>query len=90
MCPVEALEEEAKWGTSSQLVLCRVSVDRSMPWSQLGSVLSQSFTSHLHILCGDSPQGREEVQRPPLGLGPSSISSILIGKASNGVLFSFS
>ncbi|XP_040894555.1 cortactin-binding protein 2 [Toxotes jaculatrix] len=79
MCPVEALEEEAKGGTSSQLVLCRVSVDRSMRWAQLGSALSHAFTSHLHVLCGDSQTAREETQRPPLGLCPTSIASILIG-----------
>ncbi|XP_035011853.1 cortactin-binding protein 2 [Hippoglossus stenolepis] len=81
MCPVEALEEETKWGPGSQLVLCRVSVDRSMCWAQLGSALSHAFNLHLNILCGDSQTTREEaqVQRPPLGLGPTSIASILIG-----------
>ncbi|GLD69266.1 cortactin-binding protein 2 [Lates japonicus] len=79
MCPVEALEEEAKAGAGSQLLLCRVSVDRSMRWAQLGSALSHAFTSHLQILYGDSQTAREEAQRPPLGLGPASIASILIG-----------
>lgn len=80
MCPVEALEDEAKGGTSSQLVLGRVSVDRSMCWAQLVSVLTHAFTSHLQILCGDCQTAREEVQRPPLGLGPASIAFILIGE----------
>ncbi|XP_029378121.1 cortactin-binding protein 2 [Echeneis naucrates] len=79
MCPVEALEDEAKGGTGSQVVLCRVSVDRSMRWAQLGSALSHALTSHLQILCGDSQTSREEAQRPLLGLGPASIASILIG-----------
>lgn len=80
MCPVEALEEEAKGVTSSQLVLGRVSVDRSMRWSQLASTLSHAFTSYLQIVCGESQTTREEAQRPPLGLGPASITSILIGE----------
>lgn len=81
MCPVEALEEEAaRAGTSSQFALGRVSVDRSVRWAQLGSTLTHAFTSHLQILCGDCQTGREEVQRPPLGLGPTSIASFLIGE----------
>uniref|UniRef100_A0A8D0CXI7 Cortactin binding protein 2 n=1 Tax=Sander lucioperca TaxID=283035 RepID=A0A8D0CXI7_SANLU len=79
MCPVEALEEEAKGVTSSQLVLGRVSVDRSMRWSQLGSTLSHTFTSYLQTVCGESQTAREEAQRPPLGLNAASIASILIG-----------
>ncbi|XP_059190607.1 cortactin-binding protein 2 [Centropristis striata] len=80
MCPVEALEEEAKGAACSQLVLGRVSVDRSTRWSQLGSTLSQAFTSYLQTVCGESQQpAREEAQRAPLGLGPASIASILIG-----------
>ncbi|XP_062276407.1 cortactin-binding protein 2 [Scomber scombrus] len=79
MCPVEALEEEVKGVTGSQLVLGRVSVDRSTSWSQLSAALGRALTSHLHILCGDPQTTREEGQRPPLGLGPSSIASILIG-----------
>ncbi|KAA8590380.1 hypothetical protein FQN60_014314 [Etheostoma spectabile] len=79
MCPVEALEEEAKGVTSSQLVLGRVSVDRSMRWSQLGSTLSNTFASYLQTVCGESQTAREEAQRPPLGLSPASIASILIG-----------
>ncbi|XP_045893380.1 cortactin-binding protein 2 [Micropterus dolomieu] len=79
VCPVEALEEEAKGVTSSQLVLGKVSVDRSMHWSQLGSTLSHAFTSYLQIVCGESQTAREEEQRPPLGLAPTSIASILIG-----------
>ncbi|XP_010737461.3 cortactin-binding protein 2 [Larimichthys crocea] len=79
MCPVEALEDEAKGVTSSQLVLGRVSVDRSMRWSQLSSTLSHTFTSYLQTLCGESQTAREEAQRPPLGLSPTSIASILIG-----------
>uniref|UniRef100_UPI0037E7F47B cortactin-binding protein 2 n=1 Tax=Semicossyphus pulcher TaxID=241346 RepID=UPI0037E7F47B len=79
MCPVEALEEEAKDVTSSQLVLGRVSVDRSMCWPRLGSTLTHTFTSYLQTLCGESQTGREEAQRPPLGLGPASIASILMG-----------
>ncbi|CAJ1056086.1 cortactin-binding protein 2 [Xyrichtys novacula] len=79
MCPVEALEEEKKGVTSSQVVLGRVSVDRSMSWSQLGSALVHTFTSYLQILCGESHTAREEAQRPPLGLGPASITSFLIG-----------
>lgn len=80
MCPVEALEEEAKGVSGSQLVLGRVSVDRSMRWSQLASALSHAFTSYLLIVCGESQTAREEAQRPPLGLTPTSISSILIGE----------
>ncbi|XP_069000114.1 cortactin-binding protein 2 isoform X2 [Embiotoca jacksoni] len=79
MCPVEALEEEVSGVSSSQLVLGRVSVHRSTCWVQLSAAVSRAFTSHLQILCGDSPMGREEAQRPPLGLGPTSISSIFIG-----------
>ncbi|XP_026220437.1 LOW QUALITY PROTEIN: cortactin-binding protein 2 [Anabas testudineus] len=80
MCPVEALEDETKaGGTGGQLVLGRVSVDRSMRWAQLGSTLTHAFTSHLQTLCGDFQTAREEVQRPPLGLGPDSIASFLIG-----------
>ncbi|XP_034734769.1 cortactin-binding protein 2 [Etheostoma cragini] len=79
MCPVEALEEEAKGVTSSQSVLGRVSVDRSMRWSQLASTLSNTFTSYLQTVCGGSQTAREEVHRPPLGLSSASISSILIG-----------
>ncbi|KAM7397191.1 hypothetical protein PAMP_020183 [Pampus punctatissimus] len=79
MCPVEALEEEVKGVTSSQLVLGRVSVARSTRWSQLSAALGHALTSHLQILCGDPQTAREETQRPPLGLGPASIASILIG-----------
>ncbi|XP_035521529.1 cortactin-binding protein 2 [Morone saxatilis] len=79
MCPVEALEEETKGVTSSQLVLGRVSVDRSMRWSQLSSALSHALTSYLQTLCGESQTTTEEAHRPPLGLGPASIASILIG-----------
>ncbi|XP_078023750.1 cortactin-binding protein 2 [Epinephelus lanceolatus] len=79
MCPVEALEEEAKGVTSSQLVLGRVSVDRSMRWCQLGSTLRHAFTSYLQTVCGESLMAREEAQRPLLGLSPASIASILIG-----------
>ncbi|XP_041795278.1 cortactin-binding protein 2 [Chelmon rostratus] len=79
MCPVEALEEEARGVTSSQSVLGRVSVDRSMRWSELSSTLSRTFTSYLQTLCGECPTSGEEVQRPPLGLSPASIASILIG-----------
>ncbi|KAM7415179.1 hypothetical protein PAMA_019818 [Pampus argenteus] len=78
MCPVEALEEEVKGATSSQLVLGRVSVSRSTRWSQLSAALGHALTSHLQILCGDPQTAREETQRPPLGLGPASIASILI------------
>ncbi|XP_037624034.1 cortactin-binding protein 2 isoform X1 [Sebastes umbrosus] len=79
MCPVEALEEEAKGVTSSQLVLGRVSVDRSTRWCQLGATLSHAFTSYLQTICGESQTTREEAQRPPLGLTPTSIASVLIG-----------
>ncbi|XP_055365853.1 cortactin-binding protein 2 isoform X2 [Betta splendens] len=79
MCPVEALEEEVKGGLGSLWVLGRVSVDRSMRWAQLGAVLTQAFASHLQILCGHCQTGREEAHRPPLGLGPASIASVLIG-----------
>ncbi|XP_028286059.1 cortactin-binding protein 2 isoform X2 [Parambassis ranga] len=79
MCPIEALEEEATAGSRSPLVLGRVSVDRSMRWAQLSAALAHAFVSYLQILCGESQAGREEVQRSTLGLGPSSISSILIG-----------
>ncbi|XP_042351844.1 LOW QUALITY PROTEIN: cortactin-binding protein 2 [Plectropomus leopardus] len=79
MCPVEALEEEAKCVTSSHLALGRVSVDRSMRWCQLHSTLSHAFTSYLQTVCGECQTAREEAQRPPLGLGPASIASILIG-----------
>ncbi|XP_076589214.1 cortactin-binding protein 2 [Chaetodon auriga] len=79
MCPVEALEDEARGVTGSQAVLGRVSVDRSTRWSELSSSLSLAFTSYLQTLCGDSPGSREEAQRPPLGLSPASIASILIG-----------
>uniref|UniRef100_A0A3Q3NDH9 Cortactin-binding protein 2 n=1 Tax=Mastacembelus armatus TaxID=205130 RepID=A0A3Q3NDH9_9TELE len=64
----------------SYIVLGRVSVDRSTRWAQLSAALSHAFTSHLYILCGDCQTAREEAQRPPLGLGPTSISSFLIGE----------
>ncbi|XP_022064166.2 cortactin-binding protein 2 [Acanthochromis polyacanthus] len=79
LCPMEVLEE-AKGVSSCQVVLGRVSVDRSMRWAQLSAVLSHAFTSHLQILCGESLMVREEARRPPLGLGPTSIASILIGE----------
>ncbi|KAM7002368.1 LOW QUALITY PROTEIN: cortactin-binding protein 2 [Tautogolabrus adspersus] len=79
MCPVEALEEEKKGVSSNQGSLGRVSVDRLMSWSQLGSTLSCTFTSYLHTLCGEPKASQDEAQRPPLGLGPASIASILIG-----------
>uniref|UniRef100_A0A1A8D5H2 Cortactin-binding protein 2 n=4 Tax=Nothobranchius kadleci TaxID=1051664 RepID=A0A1A8D5H2_NOTKA len=80
MCPVEALEEEeAKGLSSSQMVLGRVTVDRSTRWAQLSAILSHIFLSHLQILCGESQTAREEGQCPPLGLSPSSISSFCIG-----------
>uniref|UniRef100_A0A1A8HKL0 Cortactin-binding protein 2 n=1 Tax=Nothobranchius korthausae TaxID=1143690 RepID=A0A1A8HKL0_9TELE len=80
MCPVEALEEEeAKGLSSSQMVLGRVTVDRSTRWAQLSAILSHIFLSHLQILCGESQTAREEGHCPPLGLSPSSISSFCIG-----------
>lgn len=80
MCPIEAPEEEATAGSCSPLVLGRLSVDRSMRWAQLSAALAHTFASHLQIICGESQAGREEAQRSTLGLGPSSISSILIGE----------
>lgn len=74
--PAEDEEEEAKGGASSHLVLGRVSVDRCTRWSQLSSALGHTFTSYLRTVSGE----REEAQRSPLGLGPGSISSILIGE----------
>lgn len=80
MCPIEALEEDvAKGLPGTHWVLGRVSVDRSTHWAQLSAALSHTFTSHLQILCGESQMAREEMQRPPLGLSPASIASILIG-----------
>ncbi|KAM4734099.1 cortactin-binding protein 2 isoform 3-T3 [Anableps anableps] len=77
-CPMEGLEEdeEAKGHSSSQIVLGRVTVDRSTRWAQLNFALSNMFISHLQILCGDSHTAAE---RSLLGLTPASISSILIG-----------
>lgn len=81
MCPIEALEEDVTKGLSStHWVLGRVSVDRSTRWAQLSAALSHTFTSHLQILCGESQMAREEMQRPPLGLSPASIASVLIGE----------
>ncbi|KAK2842717.1 hypothetical protein Q5P01_012917 [Channa striata] len=76
ICPVE---DEAKGGSGSHLVLGRVSVERSTHWAQLGSTLTHAFISHLQVVCGDSPTTREEGKRLPLGLGPASIASVLIG-----------
>lgn len=79
--PPEDKEEEeaaATGGASSHLVLGRVSVDRCTRWSQLSSALGHTFTSYLRTVSGESL--REEAQRSPLGLGPGSISSILIGE----------
>lgn len=65
----------------NQLVLGRVSVDRAMRWAQLTSALNQIFTSYLQTVCGEAPAaGGGETARLPLGLGPGSISSILIGE----------
>lgn len=81
MCPIEALEEEVeKRLFNGHLVLGRVSVDRSMCWTQLSAALSHTFTSHLQILCGEPQMAREEVQRSPLGLSSASIASVLIGE----------
>ncbi|XP_054633773.1 cortactin-binding protein 2 isoform X2 [Dunckerocampus dactyliophorus] len=55
------------------LVLGRMSVGRSMHWSQLSTAIGHTFTAHLHMVCG------EDAQRPLLGLSPASIASILIG-----------
>ncbi|XP_061780632.1 cortactin-binding protein 2 isoform X1 [Nerophis lumbriciformis] len=55
------------------LALGRVSVERSMRWSQLGAAIGHAFNAHLHMVCG------EDAQRPPLGLSPASIHSVLIG-----------
>ncbi|KAM9816176.1 cortactin-binding protein 2 isoform X1 [Syngnathus typhle] len=57
-----------------QSVLCRLSVERSMRWSQLSASIGNAFITHLHMLCG------EDAQRPPLGLTPASITSVLIGE----------
>lgn len=81
MCPIEALEEDvAKGLPGTHWVLGRVSVDRSTHWAQLSAALSHTFTSHLQILCGESQMATEEMQRPPLGLSPASIASVLIGE----------
>ncbi|XP_072242556.1 cortactin-binding protein 2 isoform X2 [Leuresthes tenuis] len=80
MCPVETLEEEEVKGlASSQIVLGRVTVDRSTRWAQLSAALSDAITSHLQTLCGEFQTDREEAQRPMLGLSPTSIASVLIG-----------
>lgn len=63
-----------------QLVLGRVSVDRAMRWAQLTSALNQIFTSYLQTVCGEAPAPGGETARLPLGLGPGSISSVLIGE----------
>lgn len=78
---VEALEEEEAQGSScNPTVLGRITVDRSTSWSQLSAALGHLFSSHLRILCGESQTAREEAQRSVLGLGPTSISSFLIGE----------
>ncbi|XP_038136427.1 cortactin-binding protein 2 isoform X1 [Cyprinodon tularosa] len=81
ICPMEALEEEEQGRglPSSQLVLGRVTVDRSTRWAQLRDALRHLFISHLQILCGDSQTAREEAQSSLLGLSPASISCVLIG-----------
>ncbi|XP_061679095.1 cortactin-binding protein 2 isoform X2 [Syngnathoides biaculeatus] len=66
-------DDDDKWADKHQLVLCRVSVDRSMCWSQLSAAIDHAFTAHLLMLCG------EDSERPPLGLTASSISSVQIG-----------
>ncbi|XP_019750371.1 cortactin-binding protein 2 isoform X2 [Hippocampus comes] len=65
--------DDEKRAGELQSVLCRLSVERSMRWSQLSSAIGHAFATHLHILCG------EDAQRPPLGLTPASINSVLIG-----------
>ncbi|XP_029697563.1 cortactin-binding protein 2 [Takifugu rubripes] len=71
--------EESSGTAGNQLVLGRVSVDRTMRWAQLTSALNQIFTSYLQTVCGEAPSVGGERTRSPLGLGPGSISSLLIG-----------
>ncbi|XP_034031623.1 cortactin-binding protein 2 [Thalassophryne amazonica] len=79
MCPVEAMEERATGGEGGQLILGRISVDHSTGWAQLADALGHTLTSYLQFLCGESQQTTEDAQHLPLGLGPASIASILIG-----------
>ncbi|KAM9808246.1 cortactin-binding protein 2 [Neosynchiropus ocellatus] len=76
LCPVEEFVEDEEEGVT-QLVLGTVTVDRSTRWSQLSSALGHAFTSHLQTVCGDLKS--EPGRRPPLGLGPASIASVVIG-----------
>ncbi|RVE71314.1 hypothetical protein OJAV_G00050520 [Oryzias javanicus] len=64
--------------SSSHVVLGRVSVHRGMRWDELNAALSRVFTSYLQIVCGESQTGQLE-QHPPLGLGSSSLASVLVG-----------
>lgn len=72
--------EEPSGTAANQLVLGRVLVDRSMRWAQLTTALNQIFTSYLQTVCGDASALSGEMTRLPLGLGPGSISTILIGE----------
>ncbi|KAM8861515.1 LOW QUALITY PROTEIN: cortactin-binding protein 2 [Synchiropus picturatus] len=76
LCPVEEFVEDEEEGVA-HLVLGTVTVDRSTSWSQLSSALGCTFTSHLQTVCGDVKS--EPGRRPPLGLGPASIASVVIG-----------
>ncbi|XP_013865716.1 cortactin-binding protein 2, partial [Austrofundulus limnaeus] len=77
---VEALEETEAQGSSwNPPVLGRITVDSSTRWTQLSAALGHLLSSHLQILCGETQPAREEAQRSVLGLGPTSISSFLIG-----------
>nr|AAR16331.1 cortactin-binding protein 2 [Tetraodon nigroviridis] len=78
--PGRSLRLEEPSGTAAnQLVLGRVLVDRSMRWAQLSTALNQVFASYLQTVCADASAVRGETTRLPLGLGPGSISTILIG-----------
>lgn len=78
---VEALEEKEAQGSScNPTVLGRITVDSSSSWTQLSAALGHLLSSHLQILCGEAQAAREEAQRSVLGLGPTSISSVLIGE----------
>ena len=71
LCPLDGPRAP---GSPSLVALGRLHVDRLTSWEQLGLALGRALSSHLGQVCSPGPGP------PPLGLGPRSISSVLIGK----------
>ncbi|CAL8376230.1 unnamed protein product [Arctogadus glacialis] len=70
LCPLDGPRAP---GAPSLVALGRLHVDRLTSWEQLGVALGRALSSHLGQVCSAGPGP------PPLGLGPRSISSVLIG-----------